>query len=199
MRNSIPIAADTAGQYVPKEELLRNARPVETLASFPEWAKMTRQWIDWENRNEEMIRHRKWYKCVRFFEGKPLSVISPTTGAFRDLNPGPKDPLYVNNMYRFNVRSILKEAITSTPEILVRGRADGSFEIEGGARAGKSIGSYYQRTIFDVNNRQREWLFRLLCGNSIRYHYWSASAGPKKQVPIFEQQEIQLGQQAFQC
>lgn len=197
-KGNLVIAADTAGQWVPEEELMRNRKAKVNLSDLPRWMHDTCTWIENEHRAEEISRHRKWYKNMRFFEGRQLLKISDQTGNFRELQPGLSDPLYINNLYRYFTLATLKECVKSKGELIATSRNNGSFELEAAARGFRALAVYYQQRQLDVDARQREWLFRILYGNSFRYTYWDSNAGQKLKVPQMEMQDMMLGQ-AFVC
>lgn len=192
------IDAQTAGQLIPKAHFEANMRQPRDMPDLAAWLKETTEWIEMENRANEAIRHRKWLKNIRFYEGRQLGYISNYTGRWVDVDPKPGDPYYINNQYRYFVKSITKEWVRSNAEMLVNAKSDDPKQI-GKARIARVILQDYQRKIWTADLRQTESKHAVLNGNYFRYTYWSAAAGQMMDMPIYENRTMAMGDPSYYC
>jgi len=187
----------TAGQFIPRDNFAANERTSTSLPGFESFLFNLTQWVHWENHADEIRRHRKWVRALMYYEGRQLGRVS-VDGNWRDVNPLPNDPFYVDNKYRFHAKSVRKEWVRSAGEYMARARGS-STEYEAAARGGKAVLITEQQRLLDPFKLRREANFAILTGNYFRYTWIDSTQGQQIQIPQFETQPMMVGQQGYYC
>ena len=187
----------TAGQFIPQDNFLANQRTTTSLPAFQSFINNLNQWVKWENHADEIRRHRKWVRALMYYEGRQLGRVG-VDGNWRDVNPLPNDPYYVDNKYRFHAKSVRKEWVRSAGEYLARAKGN-SMEYEAAARGGKAVLVTEQQRLLTPFPLRREANFAILTGNYFRYTWLDMNQGQTLQVPQYETQPMMVGQQGYYC
>jgi hypothetical protein len=156
---------------------------------------------------EKIRRLRKWIRNAKFYEGEHYGYISPYTGRWvtidvSDVSASQEDDddlQFVNNQFRFYVKSVRKEWVRSQTILRVKARSDKAEKI-GAAEFGNDIIYDKQRTILTEDKKQTEAMYALLSGNYFRYSYYSTDVfGGVERIPIFEKAKLKLGPDTWYC
>lgn len=195
--NTMGLEAETVGMQVPQQNLINHER----RDPMPTWSMETffKQLMDWaahENKAEESLRHRKWYRNERFYQGQHLIKFDARTGTVLEGNPRPEDPFYPNNQIRAHIKSLHKEVVRSNAEILIKAKSDDP-QKTGGARAAKARYQDIQRTHWGADKKQEETQNLLLKGNSFRYDIWDKEGGEDTEEPTYGDEPIDYPGEAF--
>lgn len=191
------LAADTAGQFIPSDHYRDFLRTPRQLSDFTPFLQDLCDWAEWENRADETRRHRKWVKSHMFYEGRQLGRIGKD-GNWRDITPLPSDPYFVDNRFRFFAKSVRKEWVRSSAELVAHGKT-GTPEADGAARAAKAIIQSEFARIWTPPMRQREAIFAIITGNYFRYTYFDPNKGQVLNIPVFQEQPATVGQEGLAC
>lgn len=156
---------------------------------------------------ERIRRLRKWVRNSKFYEGEHYGYISPHTGRWIDVDVSSVNPdeeadddlQFVNNQFRFYIKSIRKEWIRANTILRVRARSDKHEKI-GAAEFGTDIVEDKQQKLLDEASRQTEAMFALLYGNYYRYSYYSTDVhGATERIPKLEKTVIKAAPDTWGC
>lgn len=148
-------------------------------------------YVDSEDRNEEVLRHRKWTRNISFYRGHQIGYVSAATGAFQDIPLAQNSTIRVNNILRYYVDNIVKEVVRSQATIIATPKRD-NIVAQGVARLTKAALEDIQKKTWTPSKKQAESKYALLCGNSFRYNtYTYANSTEFHKVPKFTQKVIQ--------
>lgn len=195
--NTHGILPDTVNLQVPTENIRQHQqeiteRPPELLTFINELC----EWARTENLPAEHLRHRKWYRNERFYQGDHLVRFNAKTGRVEVGQPRHDDPFYPNNQFRGHVRSIHKEVVNSNCEVLIRAKSDDPKK-QGGARKGKAYWQDVQRRKWTDDLKQEESMNLLLKGNSFRCLLWNPMDGEDVEEPTYEDQPYSMPPESF--
>ena len=107
--------------------------PIESRSSLKtqkvcqDWSTFLRslmQYVDDEDRSEEIGRHRKWTKSIHFYRGHQVGYVNPATGLFQDVPVPQSSHIRVNNILRYFVDNIVKEVVRSQATIIASPKQD---------------------------------------------------------------------------
>lgn len=171
---------------VPKEleesdKIVREYQPVK-LGDF---ATQIFDEIDFEDREEELKRFKKWAKNRAFYRGNQRGFWDARKRTWvsvdiDSLSPSDSAMLVINNQFRPQVKTLSKEFSRSLVRIRSNALSD-SQEAIMATRFADALIKYHQPKILTESQRQLEAKYMLLCGNSFRYIYYSKD---KKSVPV---------------
>ncbi len=195
---SLVISAETAGQFIPVDNFKAHLKSPKPLRDFTQFLNDVTEWVQWENRADEIRRHRKWVRSLMFYQGRQLGRFSSHGGYWRDIDPLPDDPYYVDNKFRFFAKSVRKEWVKSKGLLKAKGRSQ-SIPSQGAARAAKAVLLAEQERIWTPFESQRESNNAILTGNYFRYTYINPNAGLNLAQPVYEPQQVMVGQQGVGC
>lgn len=194
---SLHIDGSTAGQFIPKDNFTASGNASIAYPEFTAFIGNLTQWIHWENHSDEMRRHRKWLRALMYYEGRQLGRIG-IDGYWRDVQPLPTDPYYVDNKYRFHAKSVRKEWVRSNGEYMARAKGS-SMEYESAARAAKAVLISEQQRLLDPYKKRREANYAILTGNYFRYTWIDSTRGQVIQMPQYESIPMMVGSQGVYC
>lgn len=183
------LSAPQAGEAVPSEALRANMKRQAVPVPFMTWLKELCYWALHENRAEETLRHRKWYRNDRFYQGQHLIWFDSRTGLYLEAPRKAGSPYYPNNQFRAHVNSIHKEVVRSNAELMVKAKSEDP-KTAGAARAAKAFLIDAQRRHWTAEKKQLESMNALLKGNYFRYDYWDPSGGERIEKPVYGSQEM---------
>lgn len=175
-----------------------------TSVDFVEWAKLLLQMVDMENRDEELRRHRKITKLMRYYRGEQRGFWSHTTGDWVTVNPDDFEPrdavmLLINNQIRPQVKSLSKEWARSRSRFRVKARDD-TIQKKGAARFATGLAELQQDRLMPESFRQVEAKSAFLAGNYLRRTYFNKNL--KKYtatIPELKKQKTQGTPEIWWC
>ena len=156
---------------------------------------------------EKIRRLRKWIRNAKFYEGDQYGYVSPYTGRWINIEVSDvsasedddDDLQFVNNQFRFYVKSVRKEWVRSQTLLRVKARSDKAEKI-GAAEFGNDVIFDKQRTILTEDKKQTEAMYAMLSGNYFRYSYYSTDVfGGVERIPTFEKAQLKLGPNTWYC
>lgn len=160
----------------------------------PDWFTFLKElmsYIDSEDRSEEVFRHRKWEKNIKYYRGHQIGYVNPATGLFQDIPIPQSSNIRVNNILRYYVDNIVKEVVRSQATIVATPKRD-NIAAQGVARLTKAALEDIQKKTWTPSKRQAESKYALLCGNSFRYNtYTYANSTEFHKVPKFTNKVVQ--------
>jgi hypothetical protein len=160
-----------------------------------------------DGQQEKIRRLRKWVRNTKFYEGEQYGYVSPYTGRWVDVDVSEvsasteddDDLQFVNNQFRFYVKSLKKEWVRSQTLLRVKARSDKAEKI-GAAEFGNDIIFDKQRTLLTEDKKQSESMYATLNGNYYRYSYYSTDVlGGVERIPTFEKTQVRLGPDTYHC
>jgi hypothetical protein len=182
--------------------------PIESRSSLKtqkvcqDWSTFLRslmQYVDDEDRSEEIGRHRKWTKSIHFYRGHQVGYVNPATGLFQDVPVPQSSHIRVNNILRYFVDNIVKEVVRSQATIIASPKQD-TIAAQSVARLTKAVLEDIQKKTWTPSKRQAESKYTLLCGNSFRYNtYTYANSTEFHNVPKYSNVVIQPATSITAC
>lgn len=128
--------------------------------------------IDDEDKSDEVARHRKFERNIKFYRGHQVGYIPVQSGVFQDIPVPANSNIRINNILRYFVDNIVKEIIRSDASFLVTPKKD-TIESEGVARLVRAVIEDIQKQQWSSSKKQAETKYTILCGNSFRYSTYS--------------------------
>jgi hypothetical protein len=182
----------------------QGAPPAVSSAEFPAYMNKLFNQIRSDGLTEKTQRVRKWVRNDKFYQGQQLGYISPITGRWIDIDPDVLDddddePLFVNNQFRYHVKSLRKEGTRSQTRLHARARSDRTDKI-GAAEFATALIEYYQRTGWTEQQRQTELMNMLLYGNYFRLVYYSTDVlGGVARIPLTKTVTVKPAPDSYYC
>lgn len=148
-------------------------------------------YIDSEDKPDEVARHRKFERNIRFYRGSQVGYIPVQSGVFQDIPVPANSTIRINNILRYFVDNIVKEIIRSDASFQVAAKKD-TIESEGVARLVKALIEDIQKKQWSSSKKQAEAKYAILCGNSFRYSSYSyANSSQMFSVPKVKNRTVQ--------
>jgi hypothetical protein len=192
------------GRFIPREVLERHARrddrPRLNWNDFL-WSLIEK--VDSADVSAENLRHRKWLTCLQYHAGEQGGFVG-FDGDWVNLpvNPwdseyDPENNIYVVNLVRYFVRSLLKDYSRSQVMVDVK-TASSRFEKRAAAKVAQALARHVQQGQLSPYKMLRDAKFTIICGNSFRYTVCDATAGGYHKEPVMERVSLRIGA-AWRC
>lgn len=162
------------------------------------WFMAKRQELEQEDEKVWRDTVLLWELIFGMVEGKSLARRG-RNGGWRWV-PMPQrtdEPVYGYNLMGFYSDNIKAKWTQSNTDVNWRPTSDKD-KAGGSAKAADKISDYYERRIYTQNFRQTEAMLAQ-CGKYARYYYYSDEAKRKARRPIYEEQQLKLGDSTYFC
>ena len=148
-----------------------------------------------EDRPAKIARKAKIYRNHAYYRDQQSGTYSPVLDRWVT---GTDDHFRTVNFVRQFVDRTVKQFQQSKTEIKVRSRTPKENQVSG-AHLADEIAKCIQEQLFGTLFSQREAKYCKLSGEYYRYLHWDENAGALKEVPNFEIQTIQVGNESWEC